>query len=128
MGQEIDDRDYVDERTFLKRLREETRLVARTYKQGGFQQFDRPMIGAEVEAWMLDENWLPAPENDAFLKAYDQPLATHELASFNFELRTSVSSGSGTFHFESHRRRRAWFGPRTRCGVAFMNNSGRADS
>jgi gamma-glutamyl:cysteine ligase YbdK (ATP-grasp superfamily) len=86
MGQEIDDRVYVDERVFLKRLREETRLVARTYKQNGFQTFDRPMIGAEVEAWLLDENWLPAPENDAFLKAYDQPLATHELAKFNFEL------------------------------------------
>jgi gamma-glutamyl:cysteine ligase YbdK (ATP-grasp superfamily) len=86
MGQELEDRDYVDEREFLKRLRAETRLVSDCFRDERFETFDPPMIGAEVEAWLLDDNWLPAPENEAFLETLHDPLATHELARFNFEL------------------------------------------
>jgi len=86
MGQELDDRDYVDAQAFVKRLREETRLVSDCFKNATFETFDPPMIGAEVEAWLVDENWLPAPESEAFLEKLDEPLATHELAKFNFEL------------------------------------------
>lgn len=86
MGQELESREYVDEQAFVKRLREETRLVSDCYKADRFERFDPPMIGAEVEAWLVDENWLPAPKNGEFLDALDQELATHELAQFNFEL------------------------------------------
>lgn len=86
MGQEVNDRDYVDAPAFLKRLRAETRLVADCFRDTRFETFDPPMIGAEVEAWLVDDNWLPAPDNDTFLETLDEPLATHELARFNFEL------------------------------------------
>ena len=86
MGQELNDRDYVDAPAFVKRLREETGLVSRCFKDRAFERFDPPMMGAEVEAWLVDENWLPAPESVAFLEKLDEPLATHELAKFNFEL------------------------------------------
>ena len=86
MGQEVASCDYVDEQAFVKRLRAETRLVSNLYKDQRFESFDPPMGGAEVEAWLVDDNWLPAPANDAFLKRLDETLATHELAQFNFEL------------------------------------------
>ncbi|WP_421789403.1 glutamate-cysteine ligase family protein [Hyphobacterium sp.] len=86
MGQEVENREYVDEQAFVKRLRAETGLVSGCYKQDKFERFDPPMIGAEVEAWLVDENWLPAPKNGEFLDTLNEDLATHELAQFNFEL------------------------------------------
>ncbi len=86
MGQELASRDYVDEQAFTRRLREETRRVARLFEDDRFQRFDPPMIGAEVEAWLVDGDHIPAPENAAFLEKLDEPLATHEIASFTFEL------------------------------------------
>ncbi|MEE2526773.1 glutamate-cysteine ligase family protein [Hyphobacterium sp. HN65] len=95
MGQELDTREYVDEQAFTKRLRAETRLVSQLYRDQRFETFDPPMLGAEVEAWLVDDNWLPAPENEAFLDKLDEPLVTHELARFNFELNLDPHSLPG---------------------------------
>lgn len=97
MGQEIDDRDYIDEGVFRARLRDETRLVANWFKQDSFHHFDHPMIGAEVEAWLVDANQLPAPENAAFLGQLNEELATTELARFNFELNLDPAPLAGGF-------------------------------
>lgn len=97
MGQELDHRDYVDEQAFTKCLRAETRLVSGLYRDQRFETFDPPMIGAEVEAWLVDDNWLPAPENTAFLEALDEELVTHELARFNFELNLDPHPLPGGF-------------------------------
>ncbi len=42
------------------------------------------------------------------------------------DVTARVSSGSGTFHRASRRMRTVWPDPRTRCGLALKNNSGRA--
>lgn len=86
MGQDLASRSYVDEPLFRARLREETGLVARLFKTQALERFPAPMIGAEVEAWLIDRDEMPAPENAAFLAALDEPRATTELSCFNFEL------------------------------------------
>jgi len=86
MGQDLAHRSYVDEDAFRARLRAETALVARMFRDGRLMRFDAPMIGAEVEAWLIDRDAIPAPENAAFLSRLAEPLATTELACFNFEL------------------------------------------
>lgn len=97
MGQELAHREYVDERAFLERLRDETRLLARAFREDRFERFDPPMVGAEVEAWLIDTDQRPAPENLAFLEALAEPLATTELAAFNFELNLDPAPLPGGF-------------------------------
>ncbi len=50
----------------------------------------RPRLGFEIEAWLIDEDCQPLPGNEAFLEAFDHPMATLELAQFNVELNSSV--------------------------------------
>jgi gamma-glutamylcysteine synthetase len=49
----------------------------------------------EAEAWLMDENALPAPANKAFLKACADPMVVEEIAQFNFELNTEPLDSSG---------------------------------
>ena len=65
MGQALNEDDIVDEDVFLKKLRDETSLVMSWFKNDKLQRCEPPMIGAEVEAWLLDENKLPCPVNQS---------------------------------------------------------------
>ena len=44
------------------------------------------VIGFELEAWLVDHGLLPAPINEAYLGALDDPLVVPELSRFNVEL------------------------------------------
>lgn len=87
MGQEIDHSHFTAQeyQHFAEHLAEETQQLTSLLADGQFS--DRGLCGGfEVEAWLVDKQWHPAPENARFLSAFNNPLATAELAQFNIEL------------------------------------------
>lgn len=95
MGQEIDSDEIFDEAVFLERLRDETRLVMGWFRDGAFQRADPPLIGAEVEGWLLDEDFIPAGRNLAFLQTADRAELDAELSQYNFELNLDPCALAG---------------------------------
>ncbi len=97
MGEEILSSQFSseDHARFRARLEEETRLLRQYFDE---QQFSSaaPVAGFELEAWLLDTDQLrPLAINERFLRQLDSPLASPELASFNFELNNIPRSLSG---------------------------------
>lgn len=86
MGQEIDHTRFTqrDFDTFAQRLREETALLACYFDEGRFDDA-LPVAGFELEAWLVDRKFGPAPINAAFLQRFNNPLVSPELATFNVE-------------------------------------------
>lgn len=88
MGQEILESQFSekDHATFRNRLREETSWLKQWFQQNKFHTSDAFTVGLELEAWLIDDNHLPAPENEAFLLAANDPEIVEELSRFNFEI------------------------------------------
>ena len=86
MGQEIDDARFSrrDFDQFHRKLTEETKLLAQLFAENAFQSC-HPVAGIELEAWLVDRHFQPAPINKIFLKELDSPLVSPELATFNVE-------------------------------------------
>ncbi len=89
MGNEIPTSHFSleDIEVFTNRLHKETRLVSRWFENNHFA-FEQKMFGYELEAWLVDKNFRPAPINEKFLRALNDPLVVSELASFNIELNS----------------------------------------
>ncbi len=90
MGEEIkssrfDDHDFAE---FGRRLRAETKLLARWFQEGRFSE-QGGVGGFELEAWLVDRAGLPAPINQVFLDRLQSPRVVPELAAFNVELNSS---------------------------------------
>ncbi len=73
---------------FNQRLKEEYRLLNQWFKEGYFDE-DEPVCGFELEAWLIDQNFLPSPTNDQFLNTLNNPLVVPELSKFNFEINST---------------------------------------
>ncbi|NIR60423.1 MAG: glutamate--cysteine ligase, partial [Gammaproteobacteria bacterium] len=91
MGRDIDrseftDRDFTE---FTRRLHAETEELARWFDEGQLDE-EHWIAGFELEAWLADREWAPAPLNQALLERMDDPLLTNELARFNLELNTEA--------------------------------------
>jgi gamma-glutamyl:cysteine ligase YbdK (ATP-grasp superfamily) len=89
MGQEIPSSRFGDEdfAEFRRRLETETLLLSRWFDEGLFES--RETIGGlELEACLLDRAGDPAPQNQALLEGFDDPLVVPELATFNLEFNT----------------------------------------
>ncbi|MCC5858672.1 MAG: glutamate--cysteine ligase [Ectothiorhodospiraceae bacterium] len=87
MGENIRDQRFTREdfQRFSAALREETALLKEWIRNGRLSH--EPLrVGYEVEAWLVDEAWRPAPVNGPFLEAMDDPNVVPELAQFNMEL------------------------------------------
>ena len=87
MGEEIgkDHFHKQDFSAFEARLREETELLEGLFKQHAF--VDRGYVaGFELEAWLVDPHYDPAPVNDRFIAHIGSSLVVPELARFNFEV------------------------------------------
>jgi len=87
MGEEISYRRFnkTDYNLFSKNLQQETDLLKQWFDNHAFSQ--RPLTaGYELEAWLIDHQAKPSPNNDAFLTQANHPLLTPELARFNIEL------------------------------------------
>ena len=87
MGEEIETVGFTqeDKTRFAERLAHETNLARRLFADGAFSQ-DGYELGFEIEAWILDHNYFPAPINQRLLERLNNPLAVPELSRFNLEL------------------------------------------
>lgn len=103
MGDEIQRRYFDAEHfsLFRQRLEEETDLLGRCFREGGFSPRG-DVAGFELEAWLVDAAGDPLPANDRFLAALDNPLVVPELASFNVELNGSPSRLTGRVFTRLH--------------------------
>jgi hypothetical protein len=87
MGDEITHSHFLqsDFERFGQRLQAETRLLGQWFNDKAFSS-RVPVCGLELEAWLIDEQGMPAPLNQSFLEEMDDPLVVPELARFNVEL------------------------------------------
>lgn len=87
MGQEIDDQAFSAAAfaEFRRRLVEETELLTHQLATGKFSDVGG-IGGYELEAWLVDHNYFPTPNNQAVLERLANPLVVPELSRFNVEL------------------------------------------
>lgn len=87
MGREITQVRFerADYTSFRERVEAETRIFEGWWRGG---QFDRSAYtgGFELEAWLVDGECRPFPENEACLERVGSPLVVPELSRFNVEL------------------------------------------
>jgi gamma-glutamylcysteine synthetase len=87
MGQEITQTRFDDDtfREYERRLFHEAELLWTELSEGHFS--DTGEIGGyELESWLVDHNYFPAPINQTFLARLNNPLVVPELSRFNVEL------------------------------------------
>ncbi len=96
MGKEIESSRFTphDFARFSDRLQEETALLERYFRDGLFCQ-EKLVAGFELEAWIVDREGLPLPENEAFLAQLNHPLVVPELAAFNIEINSTPRALTG---------------------------------
>jgi hypothetical protein len=96
MGEEIKHSHFLPEdfKRFEVALTRETAELEKIFLENRFVN-EPPVSGFEVEAWLVDQDFQPAPINEAFLDAFNNPLASPELASFNIEVNTEPRTISG---------------------------------
>ncbi|MGH8547606.1 MAG: glutamate--cysteine ligase [Methylococcales bacterium] len=96
MGQEIDHTRFArrDFEKFYSCLRDETDYLAGLIRNSGLSK-RQAVAGFEVEAWLVNPDMQPAPDNETFLRRLHSPLACAELARFNVELNNHPVELSG---------------------------------
>jgi len=103
LGQEINAAGFRDSdfEAFRKRLEEETARLREAFADGRFSN-EGPRVGFEVEAWLVDRNFFPAPHNQSFLTRLQDPMVVGELSRFNIEVNCvpQLLSGDGLQHLE----------------------------
>jgi len=97
MGDEIPRSEFTDEdyTEFKLRLRDECRVLRNWFRDDNFAA-TAGKCGFELEACLVDKNYLPAPINEKFLKSMADPLVVPELAKFNFEINSAPHILEGT--------------------------------
>ena len=97
MGQEIDGSRFKkqDFQQFLNRLKQETALLEQWLSDNRFAN-DRTVAGFELEAWLVDKHYMPAPINAEFLRAMASDMVCPELASFNVEFNYTPQELNGS--------------------------------
>ncbi|QTF94277.1 glutamate-cysteine ligase family protein [Halomonas sp. BM-2019] len=118
MGQEISHPTFTEAefQSFSEHLDDETRLLEQWFRDGTFAP-DTGVCGLELEGWLLDRNWQPAPENESFLQALNDPLVVAELSRFNFEIHTQPQPRHGRMFQQIHRQLCAIWGRCERHGA-----------
>jgi len=96
MGQEIRGHGFSEEHfaRFQRRLAQETRSLSESFAAGqcsGAGGF----IGLELEVWLIDYNFFPAPHNQSFLERLADPSVVAELSQFNIEINAPVAQIEG---------------------------------
>ena len=96
MGEEIQSSNFSpkDFTRFKQQLQAETETLGQWFAESRFAD-EHPVAGFELEAWLVDDHYRPAPRNAEFLQQLADPLASPELASFNFEVNSTPRSLSG---------------------------------
>ncbi len=103
MGDEIDRRyfDAEDFSEFRNRLDLETELLREVFAGNEFSERG-DVAGFELEAWLVDAEGDPVPDNERYLEVLDSPLVVPELAAFNVELNGSPSALTGNVFSRLH--------------------------
>ena len=97
MGEEIESSQFTkqDHTRFQQRLADETQILKQWFAEARFSGA-QPIAGFELEAWLLERHRLrPASANEIFLQVLNNPLASPELACFNFEVNCTPRVLSG---------------------------------
>lgn len=104
MGQEIDAVTFsdADRARFCARLAHETALLRDRHAAGRLSHAG-PVAGFELEAWLIDRNFFPAPHNQSFLDRLGDPLVVPELSRFNIEINGTprCPAGRGLLEMEA---------------------------
>lgn len=88
MGQDITKQDiFIDREAFLKLAAQETEILARIVACNQLENRD-DHYGLELEGCLVDENFQPAMQNEAFLNEANDPAIVPELGKFNFEFNS----------------------------------------
>ncbi len=90
MGQDVNRTIFTAEdcQEFQQRLDAETDYLKQMLQAQQF--FDQSKVtGFELEGWLLDHNYFPAPINQKFLQEVQDPMVVSELSKFNFEINGS---------------------------------------
>lgn len=87
MGDEISTHffDELASQRFRQNLEGETSLLHEWIQDGRLNE-NQPIGGFEQEAWLVDENFNPAPLNEKFMEIAKKEYICAELARFNIEL------------------------------------------
>ncbi|HEY6049537.1 MAG TPA: glutamate-cysteine ligase family protein, partial [Sphingomicrobium sp.] len=105
MGEQIRRHGFSEEdfARFQKRLAQETRLLRDTFAAGRCS-LAGPFIGLELEVWLIDRNFFPAPHNQSFLERLADPSVVAELSQFNIEINAPVErlEGRGLERMHGH--------------------------
>ncbi len=105
LGQEISSAGFeaADFARFSDQLERET---ARLKELHAANQLSREgtRIGLELEAWLIDRNYFPAPHNQSFLERLGDPFVVAELSRFNIEVNAfpEMLEGGGLLAMEQH--------------------------
>lgn len=90
MGQDIPTSSFSrhDFVAFARHLREETALLGEYFRNDRFSSVHN-VGGFEIEACLVDQEGLPRPVNEQFLRILNNPDVVTELAAFNVELNVN---------------------------------------
>lgn len=105
MGDEIRSSRFLDEdyQAYFEKLNQETQLLTEWFQNGAFSD-DNAMCGIEQEAWIINDEFYPSPDNQFLLDAMQNELLSPELAKFNIELNVTpqrlTEKGLSTMHKE----------------------------
>jgi len=96
MGEEISNTRFRKPhfRDFQERLLQETALLQSWFENHAFD-CGQQTGGFEIEAWLIDRVFDPAPINQVFLDLLQDPMVVPELSAFNVELNTDPQSMTG---------------------------------
>ncbi len=88
MGDEIskvhfEEHDFA---AFKKRMQAEMDQLRAWERQRRFSEDEQFVAGLELEAWLLERDGTPSPDNGQFLESLSREEVVPELAKFNFEL------------------------------------------
>ena len=67
---------------------EEYRILADWFQADTLNKRE-DLCGFELEAWLVDQSFLPSANNEAFLSRIAHPLVVPELSQFNFEINST---------------------------------------
>jgi gamma-glutamyl:cysteine ligase YbdK (ATP-grasp superfamily) len=96
MGEEISNIRFRKShfRDFQERLQQETALLQRWFETEAFDG-GQQTGGFEIESWLVDRVYNPAPINQAFLELLQNPMVVPELSAFNVELNNEPQFMTG---------------------------------
>ncbi len=116
MGEEIRSDKFTqhDFEEFRRRLEVETALLKQKMQSGSLAQ-NGEVSGFELEAWLIDRNYLPSPINESFLKCVDSPKVVAELSRFNVEVNSAPHPLQGNILQALRKELEAIWGECQRC-------------